>query len=112
MVGNSTPFKNSTTTVLRPTTAHRSINISSHWQPMTSVSEISDASGPPPECESPPTARPLPGPPDDAEKVTPDGGVLKHVLVEGSGEVVPRFARCLGGQLDVWGCLFCTLRHA
>eukprot|EP00775_Hariotina_reticulata_P007506 gene7506-7716_t len=34
-------------------------------------------------------------PPSDCSKVTQDGGVLKHVLTEGSGEVPVLHARCL-----------------
>ena len=35
-------------------------------------------------------------PPQDCTKVTEDGGVLKHVVTEGSGEVPCLHARCLG----------------
>lgn len=35
-------------------------------------------------------------PPDGCERITPDGGVLKHVLKEGSGDHPCLHARCLG----------------
>ena len=37
-------------------------------------------------------------PPSDCSKVTEDGGVLKHVLSEGSGEVPVLHGRCLGAS--------------
>lgn len=47
--------------------------------------------GPP----QPPITVPL-SPPEDCVQVTEDGGVLKHILTEGSGEVPMLHARCLG----------------
>jgi hypothetical protein len=35
-------------------------------------------------------------PPKDCIQITDDGGVLKHVVTEGSGEAPPLHARCLG----------------
>ncbi|WIA11718.1 hypothetical protein OEZ85_011813 [Tetradesmus obliquus] len=46
--------------------------------------------GPP----QPPITVPL-SPPEDCVQVTEDGGVLKHILTEGSGEVPMLHARCL-----------------
>lgn len=34
---------------------------------------------------------------DECEKISPDGGVLKKVLVEGVGDKPKLFSRCLGG---------------
>lgn len=47
--------------------------------------------GPP----QPPIRVPL-SPPEDCIKVTEDGGVLKHIMTEGSGEAPMLHARCLG----------------
>lgn len=35
-------------------------------------------------------------PPADCIQVTEDGGVLKHVVAEGSGDLPVRHGRCLG----------------
>lgn len=35
-------------------------------------------------------------PPADCIKITDDGGVLKHVVAEGSGDLPMRHGRCLG----------------
>jgi hypothetical protein len=35
-------------------------------------------------------------PPADCIKITDDGGVLKHVIAEGSGDLPVRHGRCLG----------------
>lgn len=35
-------------------------------------------------------------PPADCIKITEDGGVLKHVVAEGSGDLPVRHGRCLG----------------
>jgi hypothetical protein len=35
-------------------------------------------------------------PPQDCEKITPDGGVLKHVVEAGAGELPVLHGRCLG----------------
>ncbi len=37
-------------------------------------------------------------PPEDCEPVTEDGGVMKRVISEGTGDKPPRHARCLGGS--------------
>jgi hypothetical protein len=49
----------------------------------------------PPE---PPITVPL-TPPEDCIKVTEDGGVLKHIMTEGSGESPMLHARCLGEEI-------------
>lgn len=46
-------------------------------------------------------------PPEQCEQITPDGVVLKHVLVEGTGDKPKLFARCLGGVLTTHNTRTC-----
>jgi len=48
------------------------------------------------ERNPPPASTHLALPPDDAQPVTADRGVLKKVLVQGQGDPPPQFSRCLG----------------
>lgn len=42
-------------------------------------------------------------PPEGSQRITPDGGVLKYILQEGSGAPPELHARCLGASRDVAG---------
>ncbi len=58
------------------------------------MAELGQPSGDASDVNIPPDV--LLDPPSDCVKITSDGGVLKHIIREGSGDVPVLHARCLG----------------